>query len=183
MFAQFDFVHFDRRFGDIFWIIREIIGSGQKKVVIRFGWQRFVILGCDSNLNIKNENQVSMQSILGITVCYENTFDDILIDPYLKQYFTNTFNIINVTNVMKFTIDSNETKDYINKALVYYKEHMIPVRGSINKQFLTLLITNIINTHFKYTNDFNGHNIINSTQYELNLYSNIISNETYGFSG
>ena len=77
--------------------------------------------------NINNENHVSLQSIPAITLCYENTFEDILFDPYIRQYFINIFNTINVTNVMKFTIDSNETNDYINKYISILLEAYVPI--------------------------------------------------------
>ena len=106
--------------------------------------------------NINNENHVSMQSIPALTLCYENIFENILIDPYLRQYFTNTFNTINITNVMKFTINLNETNDYINETLVYYLKYMSYHSHSLmHKQIINMLITNIINTPNKYITDFN----------------------------
>ena len=125
--------------------------------------------------NINNKIHVSIQSIPAITLCYEKTFKDIFFDPYIKQYFANIFNAINLTNVKQLTIHSNEMNDYINKTLVYYLKYMHSDYVLQNKQIINFLISNIINEHYKFTNSFNGHNIINSTQYELDLYSHIMN--------
>jgi len=40
-------------------------------------------------IKYKNNNRIPLQSIPAITLCYENTFQDILFDHNIRQYFIN----------------------------------------------------------------------------------------------
>ena len=49
--------------------------------------------------NIFNNNRISMQLIPAITLCIENNFEEILNNPYIKQYYLdNIFKTKNVNN-------------------------------------------------------------------------------------
>ena len=39
--------------------------------------------------DINNNNRISLQSFPAITICYENTFEDILFDPYIRKHYEN----------------------------------------------------------------------------------------------
>jgi len=91
------------------------------------------------------DNKISLQSIPSITLCYENTFEDIFFDPYIRQYYiTKLINKYIDPNsdvsksITNSTLDS--TGKYIKRILQYYTLYNMLICDSlIDLTMLTIL--------------------------------------------
>src|SRR6185437_4619496 len=73
------------------------------------------------------DNKISLKSFPAITLCYEHTFENMLFDNYIRNYYENKFNISKIiTNYSKYMPNKikyplNSSSLYIENLYKYYK--------------------------------------------------------------